>query len=1134
MRARAAARAAAGAVQGVVRRRPLQVRKNIGTAHCCSCPRAAGARSSAPRGGLPNRQRIRRLSSQRPFSNAPRGRIPAIHTWTVTGGVAQRRHASNQPAAGEDAKDVSLFVDWQALRQTVLDTPRERFVDDLEPAWEAYKTLQWHNAVMGTLHADDLLEFASRILTFAETHKVKKSSDVPEVWAKWAARAQTVLSDTEPMLSQDDHNQRRRYWQALMTRVLALRGRIDEALALARQVISIEPEFYERRRIVAMFQTLFSALAHFRDPSDVLELVVVEWYTLGTYLESRSVVSRHKKYTVAGAIQLRQLVYGILQHLESPVRLLASLEEKWPAPWRQRAGEFLIDVYADSRHPADAVAILREVYRQKLHVPGFQQLSLVKALAKVGSFELANPMFATLERSLKDPHGQLTRTRIETGLYLFARQGDILHTQEYFRAARDEGYNDVRAVALLLHAFRVRGDAQSAVEFFDTYCVDYAGGVQLPPGRIYPTIVHYTEIIGAHAKRGDREGMNHWLERMARNGFSPDRHVYNTILKAFVDRGELTAAGAVMEQMRGAGIKPSYFEYTTLIMGLADRQDPVAAEALYKQALEEGVQPDRQMMTALLNAHVEAGSWRGVINTFDYLVNESKKRHIALSIEVYNTLLKGYVLIGAPFNVVFRLFHRLEQINIRPDAHTYSLVIQSACDSGAMGVAEKLYHGVREMSKSWEFGVNLNVYLLTILMSGFLRAKMQVKARMVYQMMIKSGISPTSVTFSSIIKAYANRRSAASIDVAMKFLNDLKAVDPSQREWAHSSSSLREGLDIIYAPLLRIYTQKRQPEEVERLLQELFDAGGEPTLVNLSALLDVYRRTGNLDGAKEVWPQIYKLGLEGSKSDALFTSGEAPPKDPFQADARRKGNILSIPLSMYIDVLSANGEHTVIANVWREMKDAGFTFDAHNWNHLCVALTRAGQPERAFEVVERVIIPFQLALRSFEEERDRHPKSPLLIDREMPQNALVRPPTNWPLHNEKRRTMTSRLIRRQKLYTNQDVARPEDFAHGLHILQQISPAWTGWRPHLVTLVTLARVLTHLQRGNLVQAIRPRTSSKGQEVAPPATLEELEERTRLAQEMLDRIVDRFPRAVDSVMRFIEWRKAHGSTMKKRRS
>lgn len=570
---------------------------------------AASVRTSAPSGGPPSCSHIRRLSSQRLFAGASHGRMSAFRTWTVTDGVAQRRHVSSHPQAETDKGS----VDEGALQQKILDLVPQPIATDLEEAWEAYQTLQSHGALL-PISCSKLLKFASQIAAYADCCKVETSSDessgVPESWEKWALRVQTVLSEAEARLPQQDSDLPERHWRSLTARVLALRGQIDDALAMARQVISAKPGSNEQIRVVAMFHTLFIALAHYRGPTAVLELVISEWYTLSAYLDLQSVSKSQKRKSqiVGNAIQLRRLVLKILQEIQSPTDLLASVQDQWPAHWRQRASGFLIYVFAESARPGVTAGILQEAYRQKLHVSGHHQLAIVKGLARLGIFDAANPMFATIEQSLEEPDRMLKRLRVETGLYLFARQGNILRTLDYFSAAKDQGINEVRAVALLLHAYRVSRDPTGAVNAFNAHCVDFVDTPERPPNRIYTTIAHYTEVIAAHAIAGDREGTYSWLGRMARTGITPDRPLYKAILKGFAALGELDDARDVVKLMRSAGIHPSHTEYTMLIAGCAAVQNATMAKELYKQALAEGIVPDPRMMNALHNANVDTGS----------------------------------------------------------------------------------------------------------------------------------------------------------------------------------------------------------------------------------------------------------------------------------------------------------------------------------------------------------------------------------------------------------------------------------------------------------------------------------------------------------------------------------------------
>ena len=180
-----------------------------------------------------------------------------------------------------------------------------------------------------------------------------------------------------------------------------------------------------------------------------------------------------------------------------------------------------------------------------------------------------------------------------------------------------------------------------------------------------------------------------------------------------------------------------------------------------------------------------------------------------------------------------------------------------------------------------------------------------------------------------------------------------------------------------------------------------------------------------------------------------------------------------------------------------------------------MALIRAGEVERAFEVIERVIIPYRLLTKQLTE-RDSRPDTPLVTD--IPrEGAPERAPSQPPLEGGKRR---SEYV---KVYTEKAKASPPilnftSFVHPLHILHQVSPAWNDWRPHGVVLVLLHRVLQHLQAGLKIEPIGGPVKESATDIT--MTEDELEERARRSEpaEMLKRIYEKCPRTVQAIFEY----------------
>lgn len=996
-----------------------------------------------------------------------------------------------------------------------MNVPNKEF--DPGAAWGVYDILREHGKC-DSLQLEELLSFAHKVATSAED--LFDRTDTLDHLHMWSQRMQELLDDIDHKIipaSIEDHRRR-----CLLARAIAMAGDIDQATPLASQLADTTA-YKDMSDVLVVYETIIKSLWRHHDAARVLDFLVLEWNFLGSHLKRRF-AKAHVKATSRQSHLFRKTAHDILGTIANPGVIMAE-RQHWDQGRRLCTGELLIEVLCIKSFPEDALIVLEEMERQLLIVPANVKLSLVRALVRADSFELANSLFGSvITKNSKVPAALRFKYHVSTGLYLFAHQGDVIRAQEYWDQLQENDWVSSADIAMLLQVHAVHGDTSEVVRLFHEFFSSPTDDVQ---PTFLSTIVHYTIVIFAHAQRCDFEGMNAWLEAMSKAGIVPDEYVYTVILKSLAQRGEVDSVAALLDQMRKAGMQPSVIPYTTAITLLAQRKDPVAAESLYKRALQEGVVPDRRMITSLMNAHVEAASWKGVIRAFDYL-KSAPARHLRLSIEVYNTLLKAYVLIGAPFHVVSNLFDKLREANVKPDGHTFALLIQSACDAGRMDVASELFLEMEKLAKNWESCLHVDAYILTIIMSGFLRVGDKIRAKAVYDEMRTRNIQPTSVTFSAILKAYANEKTEASLLVAENFLKSLMEPEPSERLWIKPTGGNRSALEHVYTPLMNVYARQDKPEDVERLLQSMLDAGGEATLEVLTILLYSYHRAGNVDAVLQVWPQIFQLGLRHSCTDSLLDEQNrfVDGKLGSEGKARHQTNILCVPLSIYIEALSQSGMHLEIAAVWKKMQTNGFAFDSHNWNHLAVALVRAGELERAFEVLERVILPYQWRSERILTERNERPDTPLTFDNSInipEEDSHEEPAFEGPSHTASRRAAAVQLSTKKARMglLASDEGHQDDFAYLLHMLYQKSPSWGIWRPHDITLSVLAGVLMRLQAGMPARPVR-----SGYDVGLGDEDEaEHQARVDLAASILGRIYTNSPHAVHAVQqhkRKRQWR------------
>ncbi|TFK68184.1 hypothetical protein BDN72DRAFT_842094 [Pluteus cervinus] len=921
----------------------------------------------------------------------------------------------------------------------------------LDSAWAFYEEAK-DSDVLLSLPAARLLSLSKAMLDRLE--KSYSHPDLEKNIHAWGSRVKSIIDDVQQCVSEPSNHEYLR--SCLRVRALALEGHLPKAAQALQAVKTLQLTASDAtNHLISAYEGLILAQEYNSGPLQVLDFLLDEWSDISRFVAPRSASTAAPPSS--GVNSLRRSARSALCDIADPISVIAQ-NPAWDARRRSRAGCLLIEAQCALGLSRQAYRILQVMQQERLFVPVPMMLHLIRCLARDDEFESANLLFTSIPLNTK------ARYQVCTGLYLYAQQGDPARASSFFEYLRLQNWITSYDIAQLMCSFAVQGRTDEVLRIFTEYFPH-----DKPEEHKYQLDSHhFVHVLSSYAREGKMCDVDSWLEKMVDSGHPPDVYVYTILMQGFARKGDQESVMRLLDQMQREGVCPTVVTYTTIITLLAHRKDAVGAEAFYRRALQEGIIPDRCMITSMMNAHVEAGSWAGVIRIFDYL-KARPQQHLHLTIEVYNTLLKAYVLIGAPFKIVSNIFSSLEGLHVRPDAYTFALLIQSACDAGLMDIASDIFLEVDKLAQ--EKGPTLmNAYMFTIIMTGFLRTGDKIRAKAVYDDMLDRGIKPTAITFGQILRAYGNERNEGSLEIAEQFVQKLLATPGEERDWDQPSHGRKTALEHVYGPLVNAYAHQQKVEDVERLIQELVDAGRTPSLGVLSALLDVYRRTSDIGGVKRLWPEILQLGLKQSRSQPLF---EGDMYDPSRG--RLQGNILCLPFSIYIDALSSAGLHAEIPQVCKEFQNHGFKFDSHNWNHLVVALVRGGEIERAFSVVEKVILPYQRMAQRVQPVRDPTPDTPLSFDplaKENPEDDVTEVPSEPPMHRARQRAVVVGRWTRE-LFTNTDMASLEhegDSIHPLQLLHQISPTWNAWKPHAATIAILQYVLTTLRSGRVIYAV----------------------------------------------------------------
>ncbi|KZV69878.1 hypothetical protein PENSPDRAFT_632500 [Peniophora sp. CONT] len=933
----------------------------------------------------------------------------------------------------------------------------------------------------------------------------------------WTKRAFELLSVVRPA---GDTSVPTEQWLSLKARFHAMRGEMEEAIVtcdrlVQRRADAFAASMHAQHRTelltehrspppssaeVVMLYTLLEMLYRTGSVRAVLSFVLPRWDTVGVHVVDPTVQLPHIGKT--GGEPLHRALFPMADELvvSSATSLVTGTRQD-----RIHTAHLLVYLFMMRGAPDDALVVLDSVDEQGLKLPERLRLPLSHALVKARASESAMHVFSGIDPNTLDWHDDaLVDQYLSTGLTLYSSRGDAAKSQEFFESLQDRGRVSDRKVSQLLHAYAETGDKEGTVEVFQRF-FSAEGEARTPD------VVHYFHVLLAHMRARDPSGVQHWLRELLQAGFKPDVHVYSSLVKFYAERGDAPMVSSLVKQTLERKLRPSPEVFTTVISMLGKQRNSSAAQDVYRRALDAGVVPDKTMISALMNAHAESGSWMGAIRAFEYLLAQGSRGRRPGAHE-FNTLLKSYVLLGAPFWAVRALLEKMERYAVRPTQHTYSLAIQSASDHGHMDTATGLYRRFERLVADSGSGFEMNVYVLTILMSGWLRMGNTDRAREIYEDMLARGIKPSAVTYGAIIKQYAIEGTEESLASARAFLGDILSAENSA-DLEDADTPRDVALQTMVGPLMYHAAGNRDQDTVEALQAQVVAEGGDRTLGLLTITMHAHRRSGDVAAARKIWEEVYARALH------LSDVGNLTARD---GALKRPSHLISLPLSIILDVLSTAGAHTEVAKLWGEVHSAGFAFDARNWNHLVVVLVRAGEIARAFAILERVILPNRV--KAQEPVPTHIPRdSPLLTAEEFEEASALGGgglSANVRVGNAKR---TDRFTDPSD-FEGVDDGGHGSFLHPLRLLQHVAPAWNQWRPHIEVVRLLWAVLEHLQDGNVVKpvALRGGVQDLGKDQGDEEVEEKVEfgEEAIAAQEMLEALERENPATLEYLL---EWRR-----------
>lgn len=391
-------------------------------------------------------------------------------------------------------------------------------------------------------------------------------------------------------------------------------------------------------------------------------------------------------------------------------------------------------------------------------------------------------------------------------------------------------------------------------------------------------------------------------------------------------------------------LRPTYSIHSSMINHFARRRDPDSIELLITSMQKHGQTVNRKQWTNLMRAHTTAANWQAVSDIFQYMESSTRSAEKP-DLKAVNVVLRAEMLAGAPWRIMRELVASLPSRGFKPDVTTMAILMESAVDLNLLGPAEAIF---AQMDRSkW---LKPNVVHFGIMIKAFLVRRDPEVAQQYLDEMVRRGLHPSAILYAQIIHAYLSDQSSASSSSAVQHAEVfLQEYEKSQESVSTRMPGLNESedasLNSLMVPFIASFARTFRPQIALEYFRKVSNRQ-LPNHVAFSALLDAYRRVGDVTSMKTVWDNLYTEALKDTIS----------LRDGHETVTRGRANYLCLPLSSMVQGMAAADSLEEISTIWQRMHRDGFGFDCSNWNHLCQALLSHGEWLSACKVAEQVLL----------------------------------------------------------------------------------------------------------------------------------------------------------------------------------
>ncbi|KAK8949526.1 Pentatricopeptide repeat-containing protein [Platanthera zijinensis] len=312
--------------------------------------------------------------------------------------------------------------------------------------------------------------------------------------------------------------------------------------------------------------------------------------------------------------------------------------------------------------------------------------------------------------------------------------------------------------------------------------------------------------------------------------------LFNITLKVFRKSRNWDDAESLLNEMLQMGIPPDNITISTAISCARFCNLPAKAVEWFEKMPEFGLTPDDVTYSAIIDAYGRSGNVEMALGLYD----RARKGKWRLDPVTCATVIRVYGSTGN-FDGALNVYEEMKALGVKPNLVTYNKLLDVMGRAARPWQVKSIY---REMAGN---EISPNTITYSALIRAYSRARYVNDALAMYREMRAQGMQLNLVLYNTLLSMCAD---TGHLDEAVGIFNEMKGpeAEPKPDSWSFSS-------------LITAYACAGNVADVERTVNEMMEAGFQPTIFVLTSIIQCYGKAKMVDDVVRTFDRLLETGI---------------------------------------------------------------------------------------------------------------------------------------------------------------------------------------------------------------------------------------------------------------------------------